>query len=797
MAAKSGILWKSHFFKKASTANSARSSVAQSLEWKNFNVSLRNAAGEVYFKMSRVRAPATWSALAVDIAASKYFRKRGIPKGRAGGQGGETSVEHMVTRVSQSLEAFAVKQGYFADKSSARAFRQDLEWLLYHQHGSFNSPVWFNCGLFQKYGIKSLSRCFYWDFKKNQIQESPEAFEHPQVSACFIQRIEDNLDSIFDLVRNEARIFKFGSGSGTNFSALRSRHESLAGGGTSSGVLSFLEVLDRSAGSVKSGGTTRRAAKMVILDVDHPEIEDFIQWKSKEEQKAKVLIQAGFDPHFEGEAYRTVSGQNSNNSVRVTDRFMKAVLADKEWQLRDRMTGKAVKTLPARQLWRQISQAAWECADPGLQFHDTVNRWHTCAQTSPIRASNPCSEYMFIDDSACNLASLNLLKFLGTDLSFRIEDFRAAVRSFFIAQEILVDLASYPTAGIAQNSHDYRTLGIGFTGFGAFLMRQGIPYDSDAAREWGAVLSALLTGYAYQLSAEVAMRKGAFAGWKKNKSAMIKVIRQHGQAVKKIKSSTLPKELLVRARQVWADNLKSAQGKGFRNAQASVIAPTGTISFILDSETTGIEPEYALVRFKSLAGGGHLRLTSPSVCVALQSLGYSDVKIDRILSWLDVHGRVNDCPDLQVRHLPIFQTALEIKPQAHLEMMAAVQPFVSGAISKTVNLPNQTLRSEIEDLYLSAWRKGLKAIAIYRDQSKGFQPLSTDAPKPVVPSISQRPSQPSALGAGSQISKGKRGSSAEAGTSLQMPACFECGSMTELSGGCFRCPNCGTVIGCS
>ncbi|MBX3017893.1 MAG: vitamin B12-dependent ribonucleotide reductase [Bdellovibrionaceae bacterium] len=788
-----GLSYTRHFY-----LGDPKKSVATSLKWQTRDLELRNSRGEVYFAMKKARAPAFWSPLAVEIAASKYFRKRGVPKGFGDGKGSENSVEDMVTRVTESIESFAKARGYFKDPASARAFRQDLEWLLYHQRGSFNSPVWFNAGLHHRYGLTSDSRSYIWDFKTRDVRLSQEALERPQVSACFIQKVDDNLDSIFDLVRNEARIFKFGSGSGTNFSHLRSRFEKLAGGGTSSGVLSFLEVLDRSAGSVKSGGTTRRAAKMVILDVDHPEIEEFIDWKAREEKKAKALIQAGYDAHFEGEAYRTVSGQNSNNSVRVTDAFMKAVEKDGVWKLRDRLSGKAVREVKARELWTRIATAAWECADPGLQFHDIINKWHTCGKTAPIRGSNPCSEYLFIDDSACNLASLNLLKFVDEDLNFDLASFRAAARCFFLAQEILVDLASYPTEGIAQNSHDYRTLGLGFTGFGAFLMRRGIAYDAPEARHWGAVLTALLTGYAYELSGEVAKGVGPFAGWKKNKLEMAGVMKRHRQAVNGIGAAGLPAELKAEARAVWDRNLEFAAKTGFRNAQATVIAPTGTISFIMDSETTGIEPEYALVRFKNLAGGGVIRLTSPSVEAALRRWNLDEDRIVRVLAWADEKGSLSDCPELTPQQRAVFRTALEISPDAHIEMMAAVQPFVSGAISKTVNLPHEASIAEIERLYRRAWDLGLKAVAIYRDQSKGFQPLVVKAKEEVADRLEANDASPvqATLGVKADEDAG-RWRPASPVLPLDMPRCFECGTQTELSGGCFRCPNCGTVIGCS
>lgn len=776
MTRKKGLTWTPYFHL------SKKQSVTQGITWRRQDVRLLNAKDEVYFEMKGVEAPEFWSPLAVDIAASKYFRKKGVP----GRRGAETSVKQMVERVSSSLRSFAQSRSYFADRKAGEAFQKDLEFLLYHQHGSFNSPVWFNAGLAESYGIRSKSRCYAWDFRQHRVAMLEEAYTRPQISACFIQKIEDNLDSIFNLVKNEARLFKFGSGSGTNFSDLRSRYEQLAGGGTSSGVLSFLEVLDRSAGSVKSGGTTRRAAKMVILNIDHPEIEDFIHWKEREEQKAKALIAAGYDSHFEGEAYRTVSGQNSNNSVRVTDRFMNAVRRNADWDLRDRLTGRSVRKLKARDLWSQIAEAAWACADPGVQFHDTINHWHTCPQTAEIRASNPCSEYLFIDDSACNLASLNLLRFLDENDQFKLEDFRQAARTFFLAQEIFVDLASYPTEAIAQNSHDYRPLGLGFTGFGAFLMRQGIAYDSDLARAWGASLTALLTGYAYELSSEVARTQGPFAGWRKNKTSMAKVMGQHRSALKNIPWRLLPGDLKGEAQRVWEAVVTASAKGGFRNAQATVVAPTGTISFIMDSETTGIEPEYALIRFKSLAGGGTLRLTSPSVEISLKRLLYSDQERAQILKWIEDKGSLKDCKFLRPGHSEIFATALEIEPRAHLKMMAAVQAFVSGAISKTVNLPAETTAQEIGELYAEAYDMGLKAVAIYRDQSKGFQPLQTKS--------ENKKLEEKATGSRPKLNLE---SPVTSPVEVDLPECFECGTVTELSGGCFRCPNCGTVIGCS
>lgn len=726
------------------------SSPEAQVEWKKFDCSIQDQAGTTYFEMKGVEAPATWSQTAVEIAASKYFRKAGLRGG-----GGETSVRQMITRVAETIGEFGIARKYFKSSPEAQAFMDELKLLLYQQKASFNSPVWFNLGLFHKYKIESDGLRYAFDFKSKKVIELDHVFARPQVSACFIQALGDDLESIFELVKTEARIFKYGSGSGTNFSGLRSRYENLSGGGRSSGVLAFLEVFDRAAGSIKSGGTTRRAAKMVILDVDHPEVEDFIDWKVREEKKAKALIDAGFGSHFDGEAYRTVAGQNGNNSIRVTDEFMKCVEAGKSWSLRNRKTKEVVREFPSRELWQKMAKSAWECADPGVQFHDTINRWHTCSATGPIRASNPCSEYMFLDDSACNLASLNLLQFLTSDLKFDRQAFVKAARTLFYAQEILVDLASYPTEKIARNSHDYRPLGLGIAGLGSFLMQKGIPYESREARNWAAGIVALLTGTAYELSGEMAKKFGPFAGWKKNKKPMIAVMQKHAEALGRIEdSSEIPCEDL---KKTWAQVVKCAKTTGLRNAQATVIAPTGTIGLVMDSETTGIEPEYALVRRKNLAGGGSLTLTSASLSLGLRNLGYAEAEVKKIVGYATRQGSVKGCQFLKEDHQKIFATALEISPEGHVLMMAAVQPFVSGAISKTVNLPQDSTAESIEKLYMQAWKLGLKSISVYRDQSKSAQPL-------------QALHQP--------------------------PTCPECGSTTELSGSCFRCTNCGSVVGC-
>jgi ribonucleoside-diphosphate reductase alpha chain len=747
----------------------------KSVAWKKVDCRIKDQRGQVYFEMKDVEAPESWSQLAVDIAASKYFRKTGVPRTKS-----ERSVRQMIRRVTERLAKAGIEQGYFASKNEASLFEAKLRELLLAQKGLFNSPVWFNYGLADAYGISSDGTCWVWNPRTRKIEKRNEVFARPQVSACFIQKVDDSLESIFELAKNEARLFKYGSGSGTNFSSLRSKYEHLEGGGVSSGVVAFLEVLDRGAGSVKSGGTTRRAAKMVILDVDHPEIEEFIDWKVREEKKAAALAHAGYGAvtDFESEAYRTVSGQNANNSVRVTDAFMKAVEKNAAWALRARLTGKPLKTVSAVALWKKIAEAAWACADPGVQFHDTINAWHTCSKTAPVRASNPCSEYMFLEDSACNLASLNLLKFVHDDGNLDLEGYLEAIRVFFLAQEILVDDASYPTEAIAANSHRFRPLGLGFAGLGAFLMKKGIAYDSDEGRAWGAALTAILTGGAYEWSARMAQRKGPFEGFRENRASMLKVIDKHRKALRKVDWSKVPGELREAADELWAGAVSLGKKFGYRNAQATVMAPTGTIGLVMDSETTGIEPEFSLVKRKKLSGGGELRILSQAFLQALEKLGYSKELTEEIRLYVDLNGTLAECPAVKPEHRSVFSTAMEISPQGHLQMMAALQPFVSGAISKTVNMPMQTTPQEIADLYQQAWKDGVKSIAIYRDGSKGSQPLET--------------------------LKGRGTESPELGKPKGRPApedlfpkCFQCGSPTELAGGCFRCTNCGTVLGCA
>lgn len=740
--------------------------------WKRVNSEIRNRKGEVFFQMKNVEAPEGWSQLAIDIAASKYFRKVGVP-----GSKSENSVRQMVDRVVKAITASALKQGgYFASRKEAETFGKELKYILLSQRGAFNSPVWFNAGLWEAYGINSPSEHFAWDEKKQTIKTTSNAYERPQCSACFIQSVDDSIEGIFELAKTEAKLFKYGSGTGSNFSTIRSKYEDTSAGGKSSGLISFLEVLDKGAGAIKSGGTTRRAAKMVVVDIDHPEVLDFIDWKMREEQKAHLLIAAGLSADFEGEAYRTVSGQNANNSVRVTDAFMKAVQDEKPWKLKARLTGKSLRELPAREVWGRITRAAWVCADPGIQFHNTINKWHTCPQSDIIRSSNPCSEYMFLDDSACNLASINLAKFLDDSGDFDFEAFIHTARTLFVAQEILVDYSSYPTQKIAQNSHDYRPLGLGFANLGSLLMRKGVAYDSDEGRAWAGALTALMSGVAYLTSSEMSRAKGPFNGYRKNRAAMLGVMKMHERAVGKIAWSLLPAGLDKAAKNLWKGVLYNGVKHGYRNAQATVIAPTGTIGLLMDCDTTGIEPDFSLIKFKKLVGGGEIQIVNQSVEKALQSLGYADDEVPRILRYIEENNSVVGAPGIHAEDVAVFDCATAapgqrvLSPESHVRMMAAVQPFISGAISKTVNLPGTATEDDISRIYFLAWKLGVKAVAVYRDGSKQSQPLNMkEKAKPVdeglVPNFTMK--------------------------------CPECGSDTVLTSGCYRCPNCGTTVGCS
>jgi len=670
------------------------------VEWELRDAVISNERGEVAFEQRNVEVPRFWSQLATNVVAQKYFR------GTLGTPERETSVRQLIERVVKAATQWGIEGGYFAGVADAEAFEAELTHLLLHQMASFNSPVWFNCGV--------------------------EA--HPQVSACFINSVQDTMQSILELARTEGMLFKYGSGTGSNLSTLRSSREHLAGGGTASGPVSFMKGYDAFAGVIKSGGKTRRAAKMVILNADHPDIEDFIASKADEEKKAWALIEAGYSGEFNvhGGAYDSVFFQNANHSVRVTDEFMRAVLEDGSWVTRAVTSGKPMGTYRARELMKRMADAAWICGDPGIQFDTTVNAWHTCPNTARINASNPCSEYMFLDDSACNLASLNLMRFRRPDGEFDVEAFRHAVQVTIAAMEIWVDNASYPTPAIARNSHDYRPLGLGYANLGALLMSRGLAYDSDAGRAYAAAITALMCGEAYATSARIAAHNGTFQGYERNREPLLGVMRKHQSHADGIDPHLVPGDLLSAARGAWADVVTLGTDYGFRNAQATVLAPTGTIAFMMDCDTTGIEPDLALVKYKKLVGGGVFKIVNNTVPLALKKLGYSRGAIQKIVDYVNERDTIEGAPELKEEHLPVFDCAF--KPQngqrtihymGHVKMMAAAQPFLSGAISKTVNMPANASVEEIEKTYVEAWRLGLKAIAIYRDGCKRTQPLST------------------------------------------------------------------------
>lgn len=797
------------------------------LEWEKRTSVIRDEKGNVIHEVKNLEVPKNWSQLATDIIAFKYLRKRGVPK-TISETGGETSARQVIYRVAHTLRLSGEAQGgYFASKADADTFEMELTHILINQMAAFNSPVWFNCGLFQIYGIEGQAGQYQWDEATQTVVMSPNAYERPQCSACFIHRVEDDLMGIFDGIKTEARLFKYGSGAGANFSRLRSKYERLSGGGTSSGVMSFLKVYDTGAAATKSGGTTRRAAKMVVLDIDHPEIEDFIWWKVKEERKAKLLIEhGGYPADFNGEAYQTVSGQNSNNSVSVTDEFMQAVENGGEFATKFRTNGDTHKTFKASELMDQIAKAAWESADPGVHFNTTMNKWHTSINTDRIYSSNPCSEYLFLDNSACNLSSLNLVKYLTADGTFDVDLFRHAVRIMTTAMDIIVDFASYPTEAIAQNSHDYRPLGIGYANLGTLLMLQGIPYDSDEGRTWAGAITAIEHAQAYLTSAEIAGSTGPFSGFPKNKEPMLKVMRMHRDAAHTLTRGQAPDYLIDSAHSVHDEMVKLGEKNGYKNAQATNIAPTGTIGLLMDCATTGIEPDYALVKFKKLAGGGFFKIINEAVPAALKTLGYTESEVENIITYAVGTGTLNGtphinpdslkskglmpeeigtvealmkstfdlshafnvmslgeaamarlgipkddyekldfnflkrvgftdseiseatdvicgrmtiegAPHLKDEHLPIFDCANRcgkygtryIAPMGHVHMMAAVQPFISGAISKTINMPNDATVEDIKEVYFKSWKLGLKCLALYRDGSKGSQPLSTSATK--------------------------------------------------------------------
>jgi ribonucleoside-diphosphate reductase alpha chain len=666
------------------------------VEWDRRDARITNFRdGSVAFEQVGVEFPTSWSLNATNIVSQKYFR------GTIGTPEREWSLRQVVDRVADTITRWGIEGGYFVDDGEAETYNAELKHLLVTQKAAFNSPVWFNIG----------------------VSGVPQ-----QASACFILSVDDAMDSILNWYREEGVIFKGGSGAGVNLSRIRSSVELLKGGGTASGPVSFMRGADASAGTIKSGGKTRRAAKMVILDVGHPDIEEFIWCKALEERKARVLEQAGFDMDLDGRDSHSVQYQNANNSVRVTDEFMRAVVDDGDWTLREVTTGNAVRTVRARELFRQLSQASWECADPGMQFDTTINHWHTAANTGRINGSNPCSEYMHLDDSACNLASLNLLKFLNDDESFDVEGFRHSVEVIFTGQEILVGRADYPTEGIADTSRRFRQLGIGYANIGALLMALGLPYDSDTGRAYAAAITSLMTGHAYEVSARTASRMGPFAGFAENREHMLRVLGQHQEAAARIDEELVPPDLLSAAQESWDMAYELGERYGVRNSQASVLAPTGTIGLMMDCDTTGIEPDLGLVKMKKLVGGGTMSIVNQTVPRALEQLGYGPGEIDDIVAYIDEHKSIVGAPHLLTEHLPVFACSMGdnvIHYSGHVKMMAAVQPFISGAISKTVNMPEEATVEEVEQLHIDAWRLGVKAIAIYRDNCKVGQPLST------------------------------------------------------------------------
>ena len=662
------------------------------------------------FEQKGVEFPKFWSQTATNIVAQKYFRGRMTSPER------ESSVKQMIGRIVDTTSAWGRAGGYFADEAEAQTFEDELKAILVNQMAAFNSPVWFNVGFEEK----------------------------PQCSACFILSIEDSMEDILDWIRREGVIFRGGSGSGVNLSRLRSSKEQLSKGGYASGPVSFMRGADASAGTIKSGGKTRRAAKMVVLDIDHPDVEEFIWCKAKEERKARVLEQAGYDMSLDSSDWASIQYQNANNSVRVTDAFMDAAAADAEWNLIARTDGTVVDTVQARTLLDQMSEAAWECADPGVQYDTTINSWHTLPNTGRINASNPCSEYMSIDNSACNLASINLLKFRKEDGEFDVEAFEHTCDTVFLAQEILVGYSSYPTPEIEGNAKAYRQLGLGYANLGALLMARGLPYDSDEGRAYAAAITALMTGRAYRKSAEIAARMGSFAGYQKNAAAMLGVIAKHRASVGNIENqTTIASDLLIAARKSWDEALDTGEVAGFRNAQATVLAPTGTISFMMDCDTTGVEPDFSLVKSKKLVGGGEITIVNRTVPMALDKLGYTPNETGEIVAFIDERNTMVGAPYLKTEHYPVFDCAVgerAIHYMGHVKMMGAVQPFISGAISKTVNLPEETTVAEISQLWIEAWQLGVKAIAIYRDNCKVAQPLSGKGDKAAqLPAIAPAP----------------------------------------------------------
>jgi ribonucleoside-diphosphate reductase alpha chain len=697
---RTGLTFKRHFSKDGVRP-------FDEVEWETRDAVIPNyKEGGNAFEQRGVEFPKGWSQNATNIVAQKYFR------GTLGTSERESSVRQLIGRVVDTIRGWGVKDRYFATEKDADVFSDELTHLLATQKAAFNSPVWFNVG----------------------VPNTPQ-----QCSACFILAVDDQMSSILNWYVEEGTIFKGGSGSGINLSRIRSSKEPLAGGGTASGPVSFMRGADASAGTIKSGGKTRRAAKMVVLNADHPDVHDFIWCKAVEEHKARALRDAGFDMDLDGKDSYSIQYQNANNSVRVTDEFMQAYLEDRDWKLKAVLTDETVETVRARDLMREIAQAAWECADPGMQYDTTINEWHTSPASGRINASNPCSEYMSLDNSACNLASLNLMKFVDDDGRFDVAAFRHAVEIVFTAQEIIVGNSDYPTDAIGRNAKAFRQLGLGYANLGALLMARGLPYDSDAGRAWAGAITALMTGWAYRTSATIAEVTGPFAGFTPNRDAMLRVMRKHRAAADEIDGDAVPEAVLSAARQAWDEAIALGEQHGYRNAQATVLAPTGTIGLMMDCDTTGIEPDLALVKNKKLVGGGSMRIVNQTVPRALQRLGYQPDQVEDVVAYISEHNSVAEAPHLRAEHLPVFDTSMgdrAIQYMGHVRMMAAVQPFISGAISKTVNMPEDVTVEEVEQLFVESWRLGLKAVAIYRDNCKVAQPLSADkkakSPEPAV-----------------------------------------------------------------
>jgi ribonucleoside-diphosphate reductase alpha chain len=672
------------------------------VEWEKRTALIGNEKGVTIFRQEDVEVPKSWSQTATNIVTSKYFH------GKPGSAQREGSVRQLISRVVNTIVRWGEECKYFADAGSRDAFRDELTHLLVEQKMAFNSPVWFNVGVQPK----------------------------PQCSACFINSVHDNMESIMGLTRTEGMLFKWGSGTGTNFSTLRGSRETLSGGGIASGPVSFMKGFDAFAGVIKSGGKTRRAAKMVILNIDHPDIVEFIECKMKEERKAHVLIEQGYDSSIDGDAYASIFFQNANHSVRVTDEFMRAVVEDKDWWTKNVIDGQPNEKLRARDLMMKIADSTWHCGDPGMQYDTTINRWHTSKNTARINASNPCSEYMFLDDTACNLASLNLMKFVNASGSFDVPAFKHAVDVTITAQEILVDNASYPTPKIAENSHNFRPLGLGYANLGALLMSMALPYDSDEGRDVAGAITAMMCGEAYAQSSRIAERMGPFPGYEVNREPMLDVIRMHRDAMRGIKPEHVQTELFMGAQESWDTALKHGEQFGFKNSQVTVLAPTGTIGFMMDCDTTGIEPDLALVKYKKLVGGGLIKIVNNTVPQALMKLGYTPEQSSEIVSYIDKNGKIEGAPYLKMEDYPVFDCSLapqgggrSITWTGHVKMMAAAQPFLSGAISKTINMPEESTIEDIMNAYIESWKVGLKAVAIYRDNSKRSQPLNAGGGK--------------------------------------------------------------------